>query len=185
MTSTDIERASAQFMRAARPMPTLYELTEQGEALLALLDSAETDEEQAQLLAELELNDLLTQGKVEGYVAVIHELELLSEGRKAAARRLRNRSDMADTAARRLKERLVEHMQQTDRKRIETQLFTIRRQLNPPSADVYDESAVPPQFVEIRTERHIRARDIIAHVKETGEVVPGVTVSQREGVRFA
>jgi hypothetical protein len=181
----NVQMASRQFMATAERLPTLYSLDEQCEALLALLDNAESEEEQAELLARLDLNELLTQGKVEAYVAVIEQLQFLSDGRKAAARRLRDRSAVAESAAKRLKERLLEHMQRTDRQRIETQLFTIRRQLNPPSAEVYDEDAVPDEFVEIRTERHIRVRDVISHVKQTGEVVPGVTVSQKEGIRLS
>ena len=180
---TDLDNASVAFMRAARRTSSLYELDEQAETLLAMLDQAETPEEQAQLLAELDLNDLLVQGKVEAYVAVIESLRWLAEGRKAAAKRMADRAKVPEHAVQRLKERLLEHMQRTGQQRIETQQFSVRRQLNPPSAEVYDEAAVPPEFVEIRTETHIKVRDIIARVKASGEVVPGVTVSQREGIR--
>lgn len=183
--TAEIVQASRDFLKAAHRSPTLYELTAEAVELLDKLDSAETDEEQAQILAELDLNDLLVQGKVESYVAVVEELKSLSAGRKAAAKRLRQRADIADAAIERLKDRLLDHMQRTERQRFETALFTVRRQLNPPSAEVYDESAVPGQFVEIRTEHHIKVREIIAHVKATGEMVDGVRVSQREGLRIS
>lgn len=184
LTSEGAVAASEDFMRVANRANTLYELDDQTEALLFLLDSAETPEEQARLLEDLNLNELLVQGKVEGYLAVIDELKRLSESRKAAADRLAARAKVPANAAQRLKERLLEHMQRTGQKRIETQLFTARLQLNPPSAEVYDEAAVPGEFVEIRTERHIKVKDIISHFRATGEVVDGVTVTQREGIRI-
>jgi hypothetical protein len=186
VTTTDqaLALASANFMEVARRASTLYELDDQAEALLSLLDSAETPEEQATLLAELDLNELLTQGKVEGYLAVIDELKRLAEGRKAAAKRLRDRAEIPEKAIDRLKANLLEHMQRTGQQRIETQLFTVRRQMNPPSAEVYDKDAIPGRFIEIRTEEHVHIREIIAEFKATGEVIPGVTVSQREGIRL-
>jgi len=182
---TALDNASRAFMDVARHASTLYDLDSYSEALMSALDSAETPEEQAQLLAEIDLNDLLVQGKVEAYVAVIESLRWLAEGRKAAARRMADRAKVPENAVLRLKERLLEHMQRTGQARIETDQFTVRRQLNPPSAEVYDESIIPPEFVEIRTETHIKVKDIIAHFRATGEVVDGVTVSQREGVRIA
>lgn len=170
-------------MDVARRASTLYELDDQAEALLALLDSAETPEEQAELLAELDLNELLTANKVEAYVAVIEQLKWLAKGRQEAYRRIRARAEIADKAVDRLKERLLDHMQRTGQQRIETSQFTVRRQMNPPSAEVYDEQAVPAEFVEIRTETHIKVREAIARFKATGEVIPGLTVSQREGLR--
>src|SRR5881392_1014910 len=113
LTSEGAVAASGEFMRVASRMSTLYELDEQTEALLFLLDSAETPEALTQLLAELDLNELLVQGKVEGYLAVIDELKRLSEDRKAAADRLAARAKVPANAAQRLKERLLEHMQRT------------------------------------------------------------------------
>jgi len=181
---TAAEQASRQFMATAGRLPTLYDLDDQCEALLNLLDSAETPEEQAAVLAELDLNALLIQGKVEGYLAVIEQLRWLAEGRKAAAKRMADRATIPAHAALRLKERLLEHMRSTGQQRIETTQFTVRRQMNPPSAEVYDESAVPAEFVEIRTETHIKRSEIIKRVKATGETVPGVTVWQQEGIRI-
>jgi hypothetical protein len=182
--TTAIERASKDFMQAGHHYgATLYELDAQAEAILFMLDSAESDEERESLLAELNLNEMLVQGKVESYLAVISSLEHLAEGRTAAAKRMRQRAEMPQNAAQRLRERLLEHMQRSGQNRIETQQFTVRRQMNPPSAEVYDETLVPGGFKEIRTEIHVDKRAIISHVKATGETVPGVTVSQREGIR--
>lgn len=181
---TALDNASRAFMDVARHASTLYDLDSYSEALMSALDSAETPEEQARVLAEIDLTELLVQDKVEAYLAVIESLKWLAEGRKAAAKRMADRAKVPEHAVQRLKERLLEHMQRTGQQRIETQQFSVRRQLNPPSAEIYDEAAVPPEFVEIRTETHIKVRDAIAHFKATGEVIPGMTVSQREGLRL-
>jgi hypothetical protein len=90
--TTAIERASKDFMQAGHHYgATLYELDAQAEAILFMLDSAESDEERESLLAELNLNEMLVQGKVESYLAVISSLEHLAEGRTAAAKRMKAR----------------------------------------------------------------------------------------------
>jgi hypothetical protein len=164
--TTTIDAASRDFLRASERASTLLRLDDYSDALLDMVENAETPEERQDLINAFDLNELLVQGKVEAYLHTIDNLASLAGRRKALA------------------ELLLVHMQRTGQQKVMTDHFTARRQLNPPSAEVYDDQAVPLEFVELRTTRHVLLREIIARVKATGETVDGVTVSQREGIRI-
>ena len=51
---------------------------------------------------------------------------------------------------------------------------------NPARVEILEEMMVPGEFKEIRTTVHIDKRAILAHTKQTGEVVPGTEVVRGE-----
>lgn len=55
-------------------------------------------------------------------------------------------------------------------------LFTAKIAKNPPSVQVVDENAVPPEFVAVETVKKIDKKAILQHAKDTGEVVSGVEI---------
>jgi hypothetical protein len=183
--SASIDRLTGRFMSVSERLPTLHALDEESEAILTLLDDAETPEEVEALEQALIENEGRLLAKTEAYVAVIRTLESLEATRKAEGQRMAARAKVAGERARWLKERLRLHMQATGQQRIETSKFTVRLQQNPPAATVVDEEAVPGQFKEIRTSVHVDLNGIKAHFKETGELVPGVEISRGESLRIS
>ena len=55
-------------------------------------------------------------------------------------------------------------------------LFTAKIAKNPPSVQVVDENAVPPEFVQVETVKKIDKKAILQHAKDTGEIVAGVEI---------
>lgn len=65
-------------------------------------------------------------------------------------------------------------------------LFIAKLAKNPPSVQVVDENAVPPEFVQVETVKKIDKKAILQHAKDTGEVVAGceiVTDKQRLSIK--
>ena len=55
-------------------------------------------------------------------------------------------------------------------------LFVAKLAKNPPSVQVVDETAVPPEFVQVETVKKIDKKAILQHAKDTGEIVAGVEI---------
>ena len=55
-------------------------------------------------------------------------------------------------------------------------LFIAKLAKNPPSVQVVDETAVPPEFVSVETVKKIDKKAILQHAKDTGEIVAGVEI---------
>ena len=55
-------------------------------------------------------------------------------------------------------------------------LYTAKVAKNPPSVQVVDETAIPPEFVQVETVKKIDNKAILQHAKDTGEVVAGVEI---------
>ena len=115
---------------------TLYDLTEEGAALQAVLDEfADADHEataaeEDALLDWLHSHEADLQQKAEAYCRVIADRLLYIEGRKAEEQRLATlrRADAAQIA--RMKGALLAYLQQTGQQKIETPNFKVRRQAN-------------------------------------------------------
>lgn len=55
-------------------------------------------------------------------------------------------------------------------------LFIAKLAKNPPSVQVVDENAIPPEFVQVETVKKIDKKAILQHAKDTGEIVAGVEI---------
>ena len=55
-------------------------------------------------------------------------------------------------------------------------LFIAKLAKNPPSVNVVDETAIPPEFVSMETVKKIDKKAILQHAKDTGEIVSGVEI---------
>jgi phage host-nuclease inhibitor protein Gam len=179
-----VAEASRQFMATAQRLPTLFDLEDTAYQLLALLEATDDPveladvEAVAEVKAQLALVDQLMLQKQESYVSVIRSLEAMADARKAEADRLRDRAKTAERHADWLRARLLTHMQTTGRERIETSRFTLTIRQNPPSVTVLDAAAVPHEFERTKWIIDVDKRAILAHVKATGEIVPGVSIQR-------
>lgn len=183
MTSTDIERASAQFTAAAERLPTLYSLAVEWERLIGLLEDPESDP--AEVDAELQrvAGDIRKKGH--GVAVVIQTLENMAALQKAEGKRLVDKARANETHANRLRDYAKRCMQQLGIQRIEAGTHTLSLRLNPPSVVVLDAAAVPGEFQRTTVTVDVDKRAILDAFKATGEIPPGVDVVRNESLRLS
>jgi len=128
-------------------MPTLYEIENAYQTVLALMDEDLDEDQQAELDRTLDrlLGGLLPE-KVDGYCAVIASLQADVVALEAEGKRLKERSEQRKQQAGRLKERLLAGLQTTEQKRVQGLRWTVWRQNNTPSVVVVDEASIPAEY---------------------------------------
>ena len=55
-------------------------------------------------------------------------------------------------------------------------LFVAKIAKNPPSVQVVDENAIPPEFVQVENVIKVDKKAILQHAKDTGEIIAGVEI---------
>lgn len=162
---------------------TLYELTGIYGMLTAALETAETDEERDELLAQMEMTGVDLAEKCENYAKAMLNLSAEAEALKAESKRL------ADIAARKLKavEKLkmgVQNaMQIAQTAKVETGIGTWSVRKNPPKCVILDAEKIPVEYL-IPQPPKVDAKAIIAAYKDTGELIDGTEIVRGESVSF-
>lgn len=164
-------------------MASLYELSAGYALLLDEYDAAETDEEREKILAMLAEADGDITDKAESYAKVIRMKEEEAKAFKAEADRLTARRQAAENMVKRLKDALLGSMVLTGTSEIKTSIGKWKVAMNPLSCDVVDIDKVPMEY-HIKQEDKIDKKGLIAHYKETGEIINGVEFKQEQGIRF-
>lgn len=183
-TRAPVVEASKRFMSVAEKLPRLLSLADETVEILFLLEEGNGDE--SELVARLEEVEIALAQKVDRCAWTVRDLERLADVRKAEADKLRDQAKRLDGAADRLKSLMLVAMQQTGQQRVETPRFTVRIQRNPPKVEVVDEAAVEPRFLRHIPEKwEVNKQAIGANYKATGEIPPGVTVTQSDSLRIA
>lgn len=106
-------------------MTTLLDITAEIEQLQSALLSAETEEEQAALMAEYFQSEQDLKKKVESYVNLISELEARAEFRKQESRRLAELAATDSNLAKRLKNRLLWYLQAQGLTKLQTPRYNL------------------------------------------------------------
>ena len=134
-------------------------------------------------VAELQGN---MSGKVDGYAALITEMERRAEVRLAESARLAARARVDENAAKFLMMRLKTAMDFHGLKKIETDRFTVSVVNNGGKAPVVidDPHAVPLPMTRTIPARVEPDKDRIRQALENGEAVPGCTLGER-GTRLS
>lgn len=156
---------------------TLYELSDEYLAVLAVLDEVEVDPAQEEmLLARLDAIGRDIRQKSEAIAGLIAHLEYRADARKAEGKRLTQRGKSDQNKADWLRQYLKANMDAMGTERIETVRFTLAVRLNNPHVEIVDPDAVPEDFKrkKIIVEPDLEA--IQTHFRETGEIVPGTTM---------
>src|SRR6266487_394639 len=177
MTTTDdrITVMTKTFNGAADKLTTLYALSDQYNTILDLLEAAEDPEGTPDL--ELELDRIAGSfihkaGSIAGLVA---HLEGLAIVRKAEANRLRQRADVCEARAERLRDYLCRNMEAIGQKRIETDKFTISVR-SYPHVEVSDPAQVPSDYHRVKLIDDVDKKAILATYRKDGEIVPGAEI---------
>lgn len=161
----------------------LYELTDIYTGLMSLLESAETEEEVADVLNELTAVEEEISDKAEAYARIMRNAQAEADALRAEEKRLAAKREKQERAIERLKNHLHYAMGIAGATELKTSIGRFKVALNPPSAVVVDMDAVPERFL-IAQPPKVDKKAIIAEWKETGEIFPGVDIQRTEGVRF-
>ena len=167
---------------------TLYELTGEYADLMAQYENAETDEEAETLWQQIDSLACDITVKADAYAKVMRNKLAESDAYRQEASRLTKLADRGKKQADRLQESIKTAMLQVGAKEIPTSIGTWRTKMNPPSCEVTDIKAVPEQFRKAIEPPEIPYTIDKAAAKkwfkETGEIIPGLDIQQRQVVVF-
>ena len=163
-------------------MANLYELTNDYYDLMREYEFSEDDQRAEVLQRIYGLQDTISD-KAEAYARIIRNLKADAEAYKAEAQRLTAKQRAAESAIDGLKSRLLDAMNAIGADEIKTTIGKWRVQMNPASCQVIDDSAVPAEY-HIPQPDKIDRNSILKHFKTTGELLPGVEITQTAGIRF-
>ena len=125
---------------------TLHDMSVEFTAILAAIDAAdgELDAATAQRLAAYEA---ALPAKVDGYCALIEQLDAEAESLVGVANRLKKRADARSNTTRQLRERLKEELVTQGQLKVKTLRFNVSVQASPPSIRWGgDDDAIPAPF---------------------------------------
>ena len=161
----------------------LYELTDAYAELAALLDECESEEEAAQLWAQMDEVGASIAEKADNYARFLRNKQAEIDGLGKEIERLQKRKRSAENRIEQLREHMKFAMGVSGATEIRTMLgkWTIRR--NPPRVEVLDESEIAPEFFEPQPPKLSKSK-LLKHWKDTGEIPDGCDVVQSESVQF-
>lgn len=161
----------------------LYELTDAYAELAALLDECESEEEAAQLWAQMDEVGASIAEKADNYARFLLNKQAEVDGLDKEIARLQKRKRSAENRIEQLREHMKFAMGVAGATEIRTALgkWTVRK--NAPRVEVLDESEVAPEFFEPQPPKLMKSR-LQQHWKDTGEIPDGCDVVQSESVQF-
>ena len=161
----------------------LYELTDAYAGLAALLDECESEEEAAQLWAQMDEVGASIAEKADNYARFLRNKQAEVDGLGKEIERLQKRKRSAENRIEQLREHMTFAMGVAGATEIRTTLgkWTMRR--NPPRVEVIDESEIAPEFFEPQPPKLSKSK-LLKHWKDTGEIPDGCDVVQSESMQF-
>ena len=124
---------------------TIYELTDEYKQLLMMAEDGDVEPDIFQ--DTLEAMDGELEDKADGYAKVISQINADIAGVDSEIKRLQGRKKAMENNTRAMKEALQWMMEQTDKKKFKTGLFSFGIQKNPPAVVIDDESRVAHDYL--------------------------------------
>lgn len=164
-------------------MANLYELVGNLKEFEYHYNQAETEEELLEaekylIDAEVELAE-----KVENIAKFIKNLEAERESFKKESDRLASKAKSFDKKANSLKRYLQDSLEASGVDKVKGELFTVSVQNNPISLDLSTTEHIPMEFKRV-PEPVVNKRELLKHIKDTGEVFDGVEIKQTRSIRI-
>lgn len=157
----------------------LFELTENYVKFFTMLEEADEITEELEEMAN-NLN-IAIEEKSDNYVKMIKNLEADVEAFKNQEKIFNKKRKTAENKIGWLKKNLQSSMEQTGRKKVKTELFTISIQKNTPALDITSEDNIGDEYYKV--ERTLNKRDLLNDIKE-GLIIDGVGIKQSESLRI-
>ncbi|MDS1004976.1 siphovirus Gp157 family protein [Clostridium sporogenes] len=160
-------------------MAKLYELTQNYNNLLDLVDNPEVPKE----VLEESLNQIHEEmdTKLENVAKVIKSIEVDAKGLKEEEKRLADRRKSLESRITNLKQYAENSMKAVGVKKIKGKVFTLGMQKNVPSVAITEEENIPEEYFAI--EKKLVKKDILEALKK-GIEIPGATIKQTESLRI-
>jgi hypothetical protein len=159
-------------------MTALYELSQTRIQLLDMADSMD----QEMFIDTLASIDEAIEDKVEGAAKLVRCIESDIEAIKAEEKRLADKRKSLENKVVSIKEYLQHEMEFAGLDKVKRPTLTVSIQLNPPSAEILDESLVPSLYMVPQPDK-IDKKAILEALKE-GEEIPGCEIKQLRGLRI-
>lgn len=161
-------------------MAKLYELTENYNNLLDLIDNPEIPRE----MIDAALNEVgeEIEVKAENIAKLIKSIEVDAKGMKEEEQRLSSKRKSLENRISNLKAYLESAMRTTGKEKIKGKVFTLAFQNNPPSVDVINLEAIPKEYL-IEQEPTLDKKSILEALK-SGLEVPGAVIKQGQSLRI-
>lgn len=161
----------------------LYELTDTYAELVAQLDECETEEEAAQLWAQIDEIGSSIAEKADNYARFLRNKQSDISALDDEIKRLQKRKRTAENQIDQLREHMKFAMGVAGATEIKTALgkWTVRK--NAPHVEVLDESEIAPEFFEPQPPKLMKSK-LQQHWKDTGEIPDGCDIVQSESICF-
>lgn len=159
---------------------SLYQLTEELTALLNMADTEMSEDIDAAMKEHTALLIEAFDAKADNYAALIRTCETRASARYEESQRLNKLAQADEALAMRLRMALLEAMQATGRKKVQTERFalTVAQNGGKQPVVVTDEDALPAEFrVPVWSEKI--DRDAIREALERGDTVEGAVLQPR------
>lgn len=157
----------------------LFELTENYVKFFTMLEEVDEITEELEEMAN-NLN-IAIEEKSDNYVKMIKNLDADVEAYKNQEKIFNKKRKTVENKISWLKKNLQASMEQTGRKKVKTELFTISIQKNTPSLDIKSEDNIGDEYYKV--ERTLNKRDLLKDIKE-GLIIDGVGIKQSESLRI-
>lgn len=157
----------------------LFELTENYVKFFTMLEEADEITEELEEMAN-NLN-IAIEEKSDNYVKMIKNLDADVEAYKNQEKIFNKKRKTAENKISWLKKNLQASMEQTGRKKVKTELFTISIQKNTPALDITSEDNIGDEYYKV--ERTLNKKDLLKDIKE-GLIIDGVGIKQTESLRI-
>lgn len=157
----------------------LFELTENYVKFFTEFENADEITEEMQEMAD-NLNVEIEE-KCDNYAKMIRNLEADVEAFKNQEKIFNEKRKSGENKISWLKKNLQSSMEQTGRKKVETELFTISIQKNKPALDITSEDNIGDEYYKV--ERTLNKKDLLNDIKE-GLIIDGVGIKQTESLRI-
>lgn len=164
-------------------MANLYELVGNLKEFEHFYNDAETDEEMLEaekylIEAEIELSE-----KVENIAKFIKNIEAERDVFKKESDRLASKAKTLDNKVTSLKRYLQESLVFAGVDKVKGEIFTVALQNNPMSLDISSIKFIPDDFKKV-PDPVVNKRELLKHIKETGEIFEGVEIRQTRSIRI-
>ena len=159
----------------------LYELTEQYQNILDRMNDCDA-EEFDRLNDELLSTDAQLHDKAEAYCKMVRIFEAEEEAYRIEEERLRNHRQSAAHKAERLKRTLESELLKLDMRDIQAGTFKVKIQLNNPSVNVTDETAIPSDYFIPQPPK--LDKKLMLEEMKAGVVIPGAEIQRTESIRI-
>ena len=161
----------------------LYELTDAYAELAALLDECESEEEAAQLWAQMDEVGASIAEKADNYARFLRNKQAEVDGMDKEIARLQKRKRSSENQIEHIREHMKFAMEIAGATEIRTALGKWTMRKNPPKVNVLDESEIAPEFFYPQPPKLSKSR-LLKHWKDTGEIPDGCDVVIAESVQF-